>query len=327
MVVGRSGEATGVHRTGVDRVDGGTERGERGGEGAGGGGQGALLEAVGDLVRHTTAVVLAGGHHQDAAGRGVVAEGGAVPGVRLDQQDHRTGVDGPVDVEGAGVDRLERPVVAAAGVVGDQDVEPPAECRHRVREKPGGSVGVGQVGGSVGDQGAGRRQHLAYRVGDAFGVVGAPGLGRVVRHVVVEVDARAVRGESAGDGVADPVASAGTGDQGGAATQRQRIAGEAGGGGRGELRHVAHDRGRAPRRPRGFPVPGAACGPARQPRGGRAGRVRSAGRGRRGGRRRCRGESLPHPARGRRVSPPRPGDRVRPGAARTGRPQPGPGSG
>lgn len=158
-------------------------------------------------------MVLAGGHHQDAAGRGLVVERGAVPGVRLDQQDHRAGVDRPVGVQGTGVDRVERAVVAAAGVVGDEDVEPSAEGFHGVGEEPGRGFGAGEVGGPVGDAGAGRREGLAYGRGDVLGVVGAPGLGGVVRDVVVEVDARTVRGQPAGDGVADAAPPAGTGDE------------------------------------------------------------------------------------------------------------------
>ncbi len=140
-------------------------------------------------------------------------------------------------VQGAGVDRVERAVVAAAGVVGDEDVEPPAEGFHGVGEEPGRGFGAGEVGGPVGDAGAGRREGLAYGRGDVLGVVGAPGLGGVVRDVVVEVDARTVRRQPAGDGVADAAPPAGTGDERGTAAQRQRVAGEVGGGGHGKFGH------------------------------------------------------------------------------------------
>ncbi|OEU95849.1 hypothetical protein DB35_00555 [Streptomyces abyssalis] len=74
----------------------------------------------------------------------------------------------------------------------------------------------------------GRTWHgaLAHGVGQRIGAlrVAAPGLGGVVREVVVRVDARAVGGEPACDGVADAGTAAGSGDEGGAAGQRQRVA-------------------------------------------------------------------------------------------------------
>lgn len=120
-----------------------------------------------------------------------------------------------------------------------------------------GDAGRGERGGEgTGDAGAGRREGFAYRVRDLFGVVGAPGLSGAVRGVVVEVEARAVGGEPAGDGVADAAPPAGTGDQRGTAAQRQRVAGEVGGGGYGKSMHGRHDRGRTPPGPCGCPARG-----------------------------------------------------------------------
>jgi hypothetical protein len=76
-------------------------------------------------------------------------------------------------------------------------------CQTRVR--------VGQGGGHAGDYGVG-----------AAGF-GAPGLVPIMRGVVVKYQAGALRGEPAGDGVADARAAADAGDHRDPAAQWQRI--------------------------------------------------------------------------------------------------------
>ena len=94
--------------------------------------------------------------------------------------------------------------------------------------------GGGQVGGDVDEPGR-ADQVAADGVHDGVDVVGAPGLGGVMRAVVVGDDARPVVGGAAGDGVADADAAADPGDQDGAPRQGQRVAaGRADRNGRGE---------------------------------------------------------------------------------------------
>ena len=83
--------------------------------------------------------------------------------------------------------------------------------------------GGGQVGGDV-DEPGGADQVGADGVHDGVDVVGAPGLGGVVRAVVVGDDARPVVGGAAGDGVADADAAADPGDQDRTPRQGQRVA-------------------------------------------------------------------------------------------------------
>ena len=80
---------------------------------------------------------------------------------------------------------------------------------------------------------------------DGLDVVGAPGLGGVVRAVVVGDDARPVVRGAAGDGVADADAAADAGDQHCAAGQGERVAAAAVGVTAGVVRVLgvsAHDR-------------------------------------------------------------------------------------
>ena len=81
----------------------------------------------------------------------------------------------------------------------------------------------GQVGRDV-DEPGGADQVGADGVHDGVDVVGAPGLGGVVRAVVVGDDARPVVGGAAGDGVADAHAAADSRHQDGAPRQGQGVA-------------------------------------------------------------------------------------------------------
>jgi hypothetical protein len=160
-------------------------------------------------------------------------------GEGLGQQDHRSGVDRPVGVEHRGVQRAERAVAAAAGVVADQDVQVP-EGTGRGVDQLSGRGRVGEVQSQVVDRG--------IRVGQGFGDslddglraagVGSPGLGVVVRGVVVQEDAGTQGGQATGDRVADADAPAGAGHHSGPAFQGQRIASQLVGGGIG----VGHGR-------------------------------------------------------------------------------------
>ena len=83
--------------------------------------------------------------------------------------------------------------------------------------------GGGQVGGDV-DEPGGADQVGADGGHDGVDVVGAPGLGGVVRAVVVGDDARPVVAGAAGDGVADADAAADSRHQDGAPRQGQGVA-------------------------------------------------------------------------------------------------------
>ena len=86
-----------------------------------------------------------------------------------------------------------------------------------------GLPGDGQVGGDVDE--AGRADQVGADGGhDGLDVVGALGLGGIVRAVVVGNDARPVVGGTAGDGVADADAAADAGNQHRAAGQGERVA-------------------------------------------------------------------------------------------------------
>jgi len=145
----------------------------------------ALLQGVGDLAGHAARDVLAGGHHHDAPARGARRQCGAVPGVGLDEEQHRAGVDRPVRVEPRGVDRVEGAVAAAEGVVGDEDVEPSAQRRGGRGDEFGGRGRIGEVAGSRDDPGRGITECRAHGGDHVLGAVGAPGHGGVVRHMVV----------------------------------------------------------------------------------------------------------------------------------------------
>lgn len=86
-----------------------------------------------------------------------------------------------------------------------------------------GSPGGGQVGRDVDESGR-ADQVGADGVHDGVDVVGTPGLGGVVRAVVVGDDARPVVGGAAGDGVADAHAAADSRHQDGAPRQGQGVA-------------------------------------------------------------------------------------------------------
>lgn len=114
---------------------------------------------------------------------------------------------------------------------GDQNVQPPAEWFGGGGDEFCGGAGAGEVAGALVHGGVRVAERRAHGGGHVLGPVGAPGHGGVVRHVVVQVDARSVRGEPPGHGVADAAMSAGSGDQCGAASQGQRIAAQCFGGG------------------------------------------------------------------------------------------------
>ncbi len=122
-------------------------------------------------------------------------------------------------------------------MVGDEDVEASAERVGGPSDECGGHGRVGQVTGAGDDPGPGIAQCVAHRGEDVLGAVRAPGLAGVVRHVVVQVDARPVGGEAAGDGVSDAAAAAGAGDQRGPAAQGQGVAAQFCGGGVGKTGH------------------------------------------------------------------------------------------
>ena len=134
-------------------------------------------------------------------------------GEGLGQQDRGAGVDGPVRVQHGGGQRAQGTVAAAAGVVGHQDVQVPEglagrtdELRRRVR---GGQVQfqVPHAGLVVGASGGDAGQH---RLGPAG--IGAPGLIVIMLGELVQEQARAQRGQPAGDGVSDASRPADPGD-------------------------------------------------------------------------------------------------------------------
>lgn len=150
---------------------------------------------------------------------------------------------------------------------------PLPDCAARGAEDPGRALGVGQVTGPVRHHGPRIREGLTHPGGHTLRAVGvgSPGLVPVVRHMVVEVDARAVRGEPPGDRVPDAAAPAGPGDECGASAQGQVLPAQRFGFGRGKLRHgppmIAGPRGRC------HPVSaGALRGEAGRPRAGRRAR-------------------------------------------------------
>ncbi len=140
-------------------------------------------------------------------------------------------------VEHRGVHGVEGAVGPTERVVGDEDVQPSAERRGGGGDELAGGVGPGEVAGARVHGGGRVAERGAYGGGHLLGPVGAPGHGGVVRHVVVQVDARSVRGEPSGHGVADAAAPAGSGDEGGAAAQGQRVAAQVFGGGVGKSWH------------------------------------------------------------------------------------------
>lgn len=116
----------------------------------------------------------------------------------------------------------ERPVGAAHGMVAHEGVEVAGSGRGLL-DDAGRLPGGGQVGRDV-DEPGGADQVGADGVHDGIDVVGAPGLGGVVRAVVVGDDARPVVGGAAGDGVADADAAADSRHQNDAPRQGQRVA-------------------------------------------------------------------------------------------------------
>ena len=159
------------------------------------------------------------------AARGAGGGGGGealLGGEGLRQEDGGTGVNGPVGVQDGLGHLAERPVGTAHGLVAHEGVEVAGGGRGLL-DDAGRLPGGGQVGGDV-DEPGGADQVGADGVHDGVDVVGAPGLGGVVRAVVVGDDARPVVGGAAGDGVADADAAADPGDQDGAPRQGQGVA-------------------------------------------------------------------------------------------------------
>jgi hypothetical protein len=134
------------------------------------------------------------------------------------------GVDGPVRVQHGGGQRAERTVAAAAGVVADEDVQVPEGLAGRVDETFRGAwfgevrLDVPHAGHLVGPSGGDADDH---RLGTAG--VGTPGLIAIVRGELVQEQARAQRGQPAGDGVSDARPPADPGDHRDPAAQRDRI--------------------------------------------------------------------------------------------------------
>lgn len=142
-----------------------------------------------------------------------------VLGQGLDQQEAGAGVDLPVVVEVGGRDLSQRAVAAGGGVVAHQGVKP-AQLTDGLSDQRRRCRGIGQVGAGVCQT---RLAHevATYGLDHAGHVVGAPGLGGVVRGEVLQEQARPHLRGSAGDGVADPGAARDPGDHDDPAGQGQ----------------------------------------------------------------------------------------------------------
>ena len=190
--------------------------GELVGEGGGDRGQRALGRSVGDLTRHRTEP-LAGGEQHDAPTRAPVMAGGEL----LGEQDRRSGIDRPVPVEDPRVQRAERTIGVAAGVVAHQHVEVPEQA-HRGIDDLGRSIRLDQIGGEVTGERARRAQPVEHRLDPAR--IRTPRLPGVVGHVVVHHHVGPVPEQPPGGGVADAGAAAHAGDQRAPAGKRTGIA-------------------------------------------------------------------------------------------------------